>query len=863
MAALQDFLKQNLKGSTAANLLFVPSYVKDYKEAESKLKAIVKITADWAFWTVKALAPLRSFFLGGAAILGFKAIGDAIANIVKQTGSLDAALRRLQSIQSAQRGLAGFLGGAGAARQRVSELTVMSGRGPFSFEQIAEANKNLETFTRGAYSSAQATQKIGQAAIATGNQIGTVADAVGQFYDNLHEGRPIASSAENLRQLGIISQQTANTLVSMQTTGASNTEMFGRLSTEIDLAAASMKDMGDQIEVVNAEYQKAQENLREKFGAPWTANDVQNTKNMTVTMQAISPMVARLSEGWAQLFGGFATLRTEIVKFLATTPAVRIGFEFIAKSVTGLLTALLLVSTVGLPLLIPKLNELMLLISTKLVGANATVKLFASNWGTAIKAITAGGAIATAAAGVVMLAGAIANMTRAHRDSMRALDQQSSAFDKSNRAIKEQIANAKSLAEQQDAVAAAMNQAVDAYGNLIDVQTKLNDVQGNYFTNILDPFAIPKLILQLKELDKASAQSQEMLLKATQTFAESVRERGALTGPALSAYSEQLRQRRFISEERRFQREQELAPGRRPEIQEARGRELQRRAGLGESSAEARARLEFETSELTKQKQIHEFSAALLEKQGATQAEISAEKDKGAEVDGLMLDRQIKAQKGTAVQIEGEIKRNQLAIEAGSELEAGDKERGRQLFIQAGGQAAVTEQEREQLRTKNILLQADLATARAYENQRNQLRDQGQEYIDNAGYLRREQDVTRATADIEMKRRMAQRTGRSEEAVNLRNQEQFIQRFEELRKTFAEPEAGRRAFEEQVETIRERVPPGGLAAIGGSLARIGGGGNVYTPGGDPILQTQKQIAALSARAVEYLAFIAGKGEGVR
>lgn len=878
MPAITDFIKENVRGAGLVNLLSIPGYAKEYREAESKLKAIVKIMSDWFFWTLKILQPLRQFAIGGAVILGFKALGDAIANVVRQTGSLEAALRRLQSIQAAQRGLAPFLGGPGAARQRVAELTVMAGRGPFKFEEIAEANKQLEIFTRGAYSSAQATQKIGQAAIATGNQIGQVAGAVGDFYQNLREGRPIASSAENLRQLGIISQQTANQLVAMQETSASTAEIFGRLSTEIDHTAASMNDMGDSVETVNAEYQKAQENLRVQFGAPWTANDIQNTKNMTAAMNAIAPVVRKVSEEWAQLFGGFATVRTEIVKFAATNSTVRAAVTGLITTLNSFLAILLTVATVGLPLLIPRLNEILVTISSKLLGANNTVRLFGSTWGTVIKGLTATGVIGVAAIGVVQLTGAILNMVHAHREAGRELDRQKAAFDKANTAIKEQILNAKTLAEAQDAVAAAMNQAVDAYSNVVDVQTKLNAVTKDYWANALDPLAIPKLILQLKELDAAQARSLDILQEARQTFQRAVTERGTLTGPALLAYQEQLRQRRFLEEERASRRAEAIAPGRRPELERERGRELIRRAQIGETSALERATIEHQTAELQKQRAAHEFNAESAKKllevsklmPGVSKDTIvGLEKTAKVEQDGAdqaqaqMLQRQVNAKKGTAVQIEGELRRNQLALEAGAELAAGDTERGRQLFIQAGGVAAITDEERQRLQTENILLQSALNTAKAFEDQRNNLRDQGETLIDNADLLEREQKITRQTSDLELARRKAQRLGLTDLERAVENQQAFMERFDRYRRTLPDVEARQRALKETAEDIftRETIP-GGLPPVASSLARLGLGGGVYMPGGDPAVQIQKQLVTLARSSNKYLQIISGQGEGV-
>lgn len=874
MAAIGQFIKENVKGQ-AGNILFLPGYVKELGEAQNKLKAIVKITADWLFWTLKLLAPLRQFFVSGAVVLGFKSIGDAISNVVRQTGSLDAALRRLSSIQIAQRGLAPFLGGMEAAKQRVAELLVMSGKGPFKFEEIAQANKDLEIFTRGAYSSAQATQQLGKVAIATGNQIGDIASAVGEFYANLREGAPIHGSAERLRELGVISQQAANNLESMTRTGAGTMEVFNRLTVEVDKTAASMDNMSDSIETVNAEYAKAAENLKVQFGAGWTANDVQNTKNMAVVMQAIAPAVQRVSTEWARMFGGLSRVRTEIIKFLATNTTMRNGLEAIAHGFNGVLTAALAISTVALPMLIPKIN---LLIERLLAARLASVGL--SGALPFLKGGVAIGAIGVAVTGVVSLGAAIYAQSQAHRQAIRAINDSDTAFQKSNQAIKEQIANARTLTDQHDAVSASVNQMVDAYGKFVDVQAELADITAHPFSrfSILDPLMSQKMADKLNELTVASDHFRESYGEAVKTMTSAVAQRSAaLTGPALSSLVEGMRQRRFQAEQRRFETEQVLAPGRRPEILRTHAREMRRRADLGEAGATERARIEQETAALIDQQQVlkgrYEVVQKSLEVQKkaekpnpdvikSLEAESESVQEKMKFGERELLQRRLSAKEGTAVRKEAELERNQTALAAGAALEAGDKEAARLDFIKAGT-IAISQEDRDRLRTKNLILEMEIATARQFEDQRNTLRDMSDDENTRATTLEREQRTIRMTGDLELARRRAERLGQTQLAHAIANQEEFMDRYQKYLQSLPEEEAHRRALAETQESIKERETiPGGLRAVASSLQRIGGGGGVYTPGGDPAIMIQKQLVTLARSSDESLKILAGRKGGV-
>jgi hypothetical protein len=67
-----------------------------------------------------------------------------------------------------------------------------------------------------------------------------------------------------------------------------------------------------------------------------------------------------------------------------------------------------------------------------------------------------------------------------------------------------------------------------------------------------------------------------------------------------------------------------------------------------------------------------------------------------------------------------------------------------------------------------------------------------------------------------------------------------------------------------MESIATReIVPGGLRAVASSLQRIGGAGGAYTPGGDPSLMIQKQMAILMRSSNGYLKVIAGKPQRVR
>lgn len=876
MAALQDFFKQNLKGQ-AANLVFLPGYVKEVANAESKMKALIKVTSDWLFWSLKALAPWRAALYGGWAIVGFKALGDAIKNIVRDTGSLAAALQKLGTIQITQRQLAPFVGGLGAAKQRVAELLTLSGRGPFKFEEIAGANIALEKFTRGAYSSAEATKAIGMAAINSGNQIGDVADAVGTLYENLREGRPIEGSVDALRQLGIVSQQSADQLVDMNKHGASSVEIFNRFSSQMETSAQSTKKFKDELTTVTAEHDKAAEALKAKFGAPWTQSEVQNTKNMTAAMQAIAPAAGRVSQTFATIFNGFSTATTGLAKFAAKNEQVRNVIEGTAKGLGYLSVGLMALGTVTLPLILPRLFA-------------ATAGLYAMGGAAtaasvALRLLGTGTVVGLVVTGLVSLAGMIYQEIQASREMDRQTKQLEVSFRKTNKEIREQIGSVKTLADAHEALSKAMGSVVSTQDELAKAREEFArkareqkedwtvlGIEPGPFENTPEGKAMQKRIQLLEKNAKA----------ARETFAAGLRGGGALVSPQFEAATEMIRRRAFAMEREKYEAGLAARPGEAPEMERARGETLLGRAAAGRRGITERAAVAERSAALENEKLRYQGEREAAEREQERLKAIAKPTEeerkrreylgqqlipmiraREAGVGGQLLQQRLGGAPGTAVQIGARAEQIRGLIQAGAAGAAGREDEARRLEKLYSGARILGEEEVKRARIQAAILENEAAIQETYEKEAVTLEETGQTMVDNASVRSREREVTRQTADIELARRIAQREGRGTEAVALKNQETFIERFENYRRSMTEAEATQRALAEGAEDIRERVIPGGPAAVVSSLQAIGGGGGIYAPGGDPALQTQKLIAKLQADAVGYLKTISTKGEGVK
>lgn len=158
-------------------------------------------------WTVvinvkdRALGKIKGIFgalnrLTGLLMLG---AGGGIGGLTKL--GIDMVVER-ENITMAFETL---LGSVDAAKKRIEELDVFARKTPFLRDEIYEASRILEVFTRGALSTGKGLRLVGDIASGTGNDFKDVALWMGRLYDAMASGRPIGEMTARLQEMGAIS----------------------------------------------------------------------------------------------------------------------------------------------------------------------------------------------------------------------------------------------------------------------------------------------------------------------------------------------------------------------------------------------------------------------------------------------------------------------------------------------------------------------------------------------------------------------------------------------------------------------------------------------------------------------------------
>lgn len=169
----------------------------------------------------------------GAALTAAAGVGIG-ASILK---GINAAAQR-ESLEAA---FAPMLGSMEKARERMREISDFSNITPFEPDEVAAANRTLESMTRGALANAEAMTMIGDASAQAKIGYQDMAKYVGQLYTGLQKGGTFGESLEILPQLGIISPQVKQQLQAMKAAGEPFKKMWAVVRQELGKTAGAME----------------------------------------------------------------------------------------------------------------------------------------------------------------------------------------------------------------------------------------------------------------------------------------------------------------------------------------------------------------------------------------------------------------------------------------------------------------------------------------------------------------------------------------------------------------------------------------------------------------------------------------------
>ena len=163
--------------------------------------------------------------LGGAATLAGKAISAAF------------------KVESATVQFRVLLGSMDKARERMKLLRQFSDATPFETKDVVKASRLLQIFTGDVLATEKGLRLVGDAAAASGQEIGEVAFWVGRAYAAIKGGQPFGEASARLTEMGLLSAKARTQLEELQKSGASAGQIFGVLRGELGAYSGAMKEL--------------------------------------------------------------------------------------------------------------------------------------------------------------------------------------------------------------------------------------------------------------------------------------------------------------------------------------------------------------------------------------------------------------------------------------------------------------------------------------------------------------------------------------------------------------------------------------------------------------------------------------------
>jgi len=830
--ALEDFIKKNAAASTKGKIGkgIIAFDVANLITAEDKLKALLRLFRDLILMKPVLQTAFAGLFLG---------MGKSIRALVHDTGSLETALKKLMQIQGLQRMFAPLVGGAAAAKLKVAELVNFAASKNLKLGDVGEAERSLMLMTRGSFSGAAALSTVNDAAQATGNSFTDMADAVGEFSDTLLSGGSIAAATEQLRQMGVVTEADARSMVQLQENSASAGQVFGALTNSLERFSGGAKSAAEDIDNINAAYEAAAANLQNKFASPFVESEVENTKNMTEAMNAVAPSVARVSGYLAILSNGFGTAKTWAAKTAAESKILRGILEGLVYVITGLITVVSAVAAVGLAVWLISAASA----ATGLAAAVIALTGATGGFATALTALGVALKVAMLASGIgvlVVLAATVAGVALqlgASADrAAKALQDLARAQNEANAALETQIRNVRTLTERNEVLAKTLDAVTTAQLALNEAQKTFNKEKienaeaalaiaektarraARIPTSGLAPVE-ERLQAERDRVKREQVQKQE---RFQSEFAASTPERQARLLGAHAADAEAKARRAAIGERERIKVTEQMVNA------DLRVLDRQKRVEI--------ARAQLTTAQTVAKGPWGQNDVASRDARMAAQkaaADLKLAEQALAEAKTRQAGVGLNAARGTSVQLEAA----QRAMAAGT-----DPDRARKAA--ALGLAAERARNEEAMRGENELIA---------------LRDR-----EAAKAIERETRLNKLAIEQELKIQALQIKGDNLGLQRLDDLSVFAEKYQELLAAGIDEKTAKDLASKFAKNAITLDAKGGMAAaqstIADSLTRIGGGGGVYAPSGDPLLTAAQRQIQLHEDELIYLKEIAGAGK---
>jgi hypothetical protein len=235
-----------------------------------------------------------------------------LRKIVRDSQILEKGLVRISNLQQIEGKFETLLKSAALAKQRIKELYDFTKNSPFRFEDVAEANRQLQALTFGAFSGAEAMKMVGDAAAATGQSMTEMSDRVGKLYAALASGRAIDKIAFQLQFTGIATEGLLGKLEQLEYAGAGFAEKWSEVEKVLARTENGMKN-ARAINDYQTKFEEATARMQKAFAEPFVDAQVKAIQTMTRATENLTPVLATIGADMAAVRAVFVDFKTRLV----------------------------------------------------------------------------------------------------------------------------------------------------------------------------------------------------------------------------------------------------------------------------------------------------------------------------------------------------------------------------------------------------------------------------------------------------------------------------------------------------------------------------------------------------------------------
>lgn len=245
---------------------------------------------------------------------------------------------------------------ASQAEAKVASLAKMAANGAVSFESLGNAAKILRVIGGAAADTEGNLKQISDVFAASGAPVAAVATAYAQFYQGIKNGGDASSSAQEMANLGGISQDAATKIRDLTESGASASQMLRTMQTAMDSTQGASEALRGSVVGLQAQLRNLEQENNVKLGENFMAGEKAALRTQIAFENLKNTLQTGIAEAIAPIKNAWSGLLEKIVTSGGASSAVKgltVAMQALAYAAGGAILTLFASAVQGLVGLVP------------------------------------------------------------------------------------------------------------------------------------------------------------------------------------------------------------------------------------------------------------------------------------------------------------------------------------------------------------------------------------------------------------------------------------------------------------------------------------------------------------------------------